>query len=63
MIKHGNTLFPEDRVTKHPEGNDKFAGVKQGVVKEVDSSGAEITVKVAWDDGTVTYEDPSKLIK
>ena len=63
MNKHGNTLFPEDRVTKYPDGNDKTASAKHGVVKDIDSSGADIMVKVAWDDGTETFEDPSKLNK
>lgn len=64
MNKHGNVFFPQDQVVKHPEGNTvKTAAIRRGKVVDVDSSGADVQVKVAWDDGTETYEDPSTLSK
>lgn len=59
MFKHANTVFPNDRVRS---ANTKVASkepTQSGQVKDVHDGKA----KVAWDDGTVTWDNLENLVK
>jgi hypothetical protein len=59
MEKNGNTVVPGDEVTSTKSAG-KTAGVNKGVVRPETSDGR---VKVAWGDGTESWERPEDLNK
>lgn len=60
MEKHGNTLFPNDRVARRGQ---KTASGGGGKLTDKTESGprGDLRVGVEWDDGTSTFEDPGSL--
>ena len=63
MNKHGNTFFPGDPVVGSPAGNNKTASARRGKVMDVIDDHGTMRAKVAWDDGTESFEDPETLSK
>lgn len=61
MVKHGNTIFPNTRVVRTGQklAGSATAGTATGETG-TDEQG-ELRVRVRWDDGAVTFEDPAAL--
>jgi len=62
MEKNGNTFVPGDKVTTNPgpaDTNGKIAAQRGTGQVRPESSGGRL--KVAWEDGTETWENPEDL--
>ena len=61
-VKHANTVFPGDRVTRRGQ---KTASTHVGEVADAGTADeqGELRVRVEWADGTHTFELPELLEK